>query len=78
MFHPNKDILSETEWNKWYNVISGLSANEQRNIDEYKKNLALDKKINYIEVWENETFTNNKNKIINKILQLYDNTTKIG
>lgn len=72
-FHPNKNILSNDEWNVWYNVYSGLSAEEQLKIDEYKRNLALRKKYHYIIIWENETVEKSKNIIINKILEIYEN-----
>jgi len=72
MFHPNKNLLSEKEWNTWYNVYSGKTADEQKIIDNYKQQLALSKKFNYIIIWENESFEQSKNIIINKILEIYE------
>jgi len=72
MFHPNKEILSTSEWNSWINIYSRISANEQFEIDEYKRNLALSKKYEYLVIWENENFEESKQKIINKILELYE------
>jgi len=69
-FHPNKDILSESEWKKWINPISRKTADEQYLNDEYKQQLALSRKFNYLVIWENETFEYAKNRIINKILEL--------
>ena len=75
MFHPNKQILSEYEWEKWYNIISGNTANKQHQIDLYKHQLVEKNNLYYIEVWENESFDKNKHIIINKILNIYDNKT---
>jgi len=72
-FHPNKNILSEKEWNNWSNPITKQNANYHYDYDLNKRNLAIKNNYNYLIVWENETFEHNKNKIINKILSLYEN-----
>jgi hypothetical protein len=72
VFHPNKKILNESEWNNWINPISKKNANEQHNIDLNKEKIAKSHGFNYIVVWENETVNNNKIIIINKILKLYE------
>lgn len=73
IFHPNKNILSKKEWNNWRNPITKQNANYHYDYDLNKKNLAVKSNYNYLIVWENETFEHNKNKIINKILSLYEN-----
>jgi hypothetical protein len=73
LFHPNKNILSEKEWISWINPITKKDANYHYKYDLQKQKIAEQKKYHYLIVWENETFDNNKNKIINKILSLYEN-----
>lgn len=72
-FHPNKDSLSLKEWNAWINPITKQNADYHYEYDIRKKTLAEINGFNYLIIWENETFDNNKNKIINKILSLYEN-----
>jgi len=72
MYHPNKNKLNEIEWNKWYNIASKISANEQLKIDEYKEHLAKSKNYEYLIVWEDENFDTLMNKLKSKILKLYE------
>ncbi|MFW6281457.1 MAG: hypothetical protein ACOC1O_01510 [bacterium] len=73
IFHPNSNHLSKEEWNNWKNPLSKTNADEQYKKDIHKKELAETNGYNFLEVWENETFEENKNKIIEKILKLYYN-----
>ena len=67
LFHPNKEVLSEKEWNTWKNPFSNESAEEKYNKDQYKINLAKNKGFHVIVIWETETLCDSIHKIINYI-----------
>lgn len=69
-FHPNKDKLTEIEWNAWINPLTKKTADENYKYDCAKRRLAENNGFNYLIIWEDETFENNKHKIINKIHSL--------
>jgi CRISPR/Cas system CMR-associated protein Cmr5 small subunit len=67
LFHPNKKKLNEIEWNNWKNPYTGEGSSEKYKKDQYKIQVAKEKGFNIIEVWENETLSNNISKIENYI-----------
>lgn len=42
-YHPNKNKLTEIEWAEWKNPFSGIVADDQYAIDQYKHQLIIDK-----------------------------------
>jgi len=70
-FHPNKQKLSKSEWDCWINPITKKTADEHYLYDEKKRLLAENRGFEYLIIWEDETFDNNKHKIINKIQSLW-------
>ncbi len=71
MFHPNKNLLSSIEWKNWKNIYSKISADEQFKKDNYKEKIAKENKFNYLIIWENESYEESFNKILNKIYELW-------
>ena len=71
-FHPNKQKLSDEEWKTWKNIYTKKTADEQYEVDTYKRDLALSKKFEYLVIWENDNIEESKQKIINKIIELYE------
>jgi hypothetical protein len=67
LFHPNKEILSEQEWNNWKNPFNNECAEEKYSKDQYKINLAKSKGFHVIVIWETETLWESIHKIINYI-----------
>lgn len=66
MFHPPEECDS------WQQLFSGKSADEVRERDEEKKELALSRGFSYFVIWEGEEFTTK----ISEILQLLDESVK--
>lgn len=63
-FHPRKDKLTINEWNNWKCLFNeSLTANIKYNQDQYKKQLAINNNFKYLEIWDNDNFMENNNKI---------------
>lgn len=61
-FHPNKNKLTDEEWDKWKTPYSNISANEKYNHDQRKLELARNNGFKVIEIWD----TDNKEKSLEK------------
>lgn len=73
-FHPNKEKLSNSEWNSWKCLFNeNLNANDKYEYDLCKKQLALNNGFKYLTIWDNDNLIENNNKI----KQFIDNNLKI-
>jgi len=73
-FHPNKEKLSNSEWNNWKCLFNeNINANYKYEYDLCKKQLALDNGFKYLTIWDNDNLIDNNNKI----KQFIDNNLKI-
>lgn len=52
--HPNKDLLSEEEWNKWKHAYSKKSANDVFGRDQLKLNTAASNGFSTLTVWSKD------------------------
>lgn len=66
-WHPNPNRMSKEDWNKWKCISSGISASEKYQRDEFKKKTAIDNGYLFLEIWSNDNFEYNWNKIISFI-----------
>lgn len=63
-FHPRKDKLTINEWNNWKCLFNeSLTANIKYKQDQYKKQLSINNGFKYLEIWDNDNFIENNNKI---------------
>ena len=63
-FHPRKDKLSLNEWNNWKCLFNdSLTADIKYKQDELKKQLAITNGFKYLEIWDNDNFKLNEQKI---------------
>jgi hypothetical protein len=70
-YHPNPNKLTKEEWDNWqcYNFdrnnknYSKINANDKYEIDQYKKNLAINNDYTYIELWSSDSYDINMDKI---------------
>jgi len=63
-FHPRKDKLSLNEWNNWKCLFNdSLTADIKYKHDELKKQLAITNGFKYLEIWDNDNFKLNEQKI---------------
>lgn len=64
MFHPNKDKLTTKEWNDWKCLFNeSLDADTKYKYDKIKKDVAITNGFKYLEIWDNDNFKENNNKI---------------
>lgn len=66
-FHPRKDKLSSHEWNNWENVFTHKKADEMYQLQEYKLELAKTHNYNILEIWNDDSISDNIKKCINFI-----------
>lgn len=80
-WHPNPNRMSKEDWNKWRCIASGINANEKFKRDELKKKTAIDNGYSFLEIWSNDSYDYNWNKMISfietntnkKIINKYEN-----
>lgn len=58
-FHPNKNRLTEEEWNNWKSPFSKISANEAMTVDQHKKKLAEENGFKVLELWSSTSVEEN-------------------
>jgi len=76
-YHPNPERLSKEEWKNWESWrLKGsginrvkMSADEIHNIDQRKKDLALEKGYKYLELWSSSTKEVNNEKVEDFLLK---------
>lgn len=69
-WHPNKEKLSEDEFNKWRNPISGKTAEEQYHYDILKKQVATARGFKVITIWSSDNIQQKIDEIITLINRL--------
>jgi very-short-patch-repair endonuclease len=62
-FHPNKNKLSEEDFNQWTQLLSKQSAEEVYKKDMFKMKLAKDNGYDIFIVWENDNFNDKINEL---------------
>lgn len=63
-FHPRKDKLNEQEWKSWRCLFNEhIDANSKYSEDTKKKKLAMDRGFEYLEIWSDDAFQYNTEKI---------------
>jgi hypothetical protein len=67
-YHPNKDILTESQWTNWKHAKAGKSADVVSQYDEFKKNFAIQNGFKFFCVYSNDT-PDRKQSIKNEILK---------
>jgi len=67
--HPNKDLLSEKQWNNWRNVFTKQSAQESYDHDQNKKIIAEKMGFDVITLWDSDTIDYNQ-KIVSESIKL--------
>lgn len=54
MWHPNKNKLTELEWNEWRSIYGNFTADEIYNKDRIKIQFAESLGYEIFEIWSNE------------------------
>jgi hypothetical protein len=71
-YHPNKNKLTEIEWANWKNPFSGILADEQYAIDQYKQQLIINKGGELHVFWEQDCVSETYIRLGNIILDKYN------
>lgn len=71
-FHPNKDLLTEDEWNHWECVYNRMSADEKYVIDSAKTKLAENSGYTVITIWDTDDIQESIDKIEKVIKEKYE------
>jgi hypothetical protein len=66
-WHPNPMRMTLENWSKWKCISSGISADEKYKKDEKKKKHAMDNGYSFLEIWSDDSFEYNWDKIISFI-----------
>jgi very-short-patch-repair endonuclease len=67
--HPNKQFLTENEWQNWQHVFTKQNANEVYQFDQEKIKVAKDNGFDVIVLWDSDTIEYNKQIVSESIKQ---------
>jgi hypothetical protein len=63
-FHPNKEKMTQEEWYNWNMLFqNNITADMKYATDQRKKQIAIKNGFKYLEIWDNDNFNENNNKI---------------
>lgn len=67
--HPNKQLLTENEWQNWQHIFTKQSADEVYQFDQEKIKIAKDNGFDVIVLWDSDTIEYNKQIVSESIKQ---------